>query len=113
MNTWEVVDLEDYMNAIKSTWAFNLKRYPDSLIKKFQALFYARGDMQLEGVDFFETSAPLVQLTNLRLGIILKVLIRFKSKQGDVTAAFHHAYLGKDENVFVEMPQGFEVKGNN
>ena len=44
---------------------------------------------------------------------ILKVLLGLKSKQGDVTAAFLHADLGKDEKVFVEMPQVFEVKVNN
>ena len=58
MNAWNVVDLEDDMNAIKLTWAFKLKRYPDGLIKKFKANFCSRGGMQMEGIDFFETYAP-------------------------------------------------------
>ena len=45
--------------------------------------------------------------------LILEVFIGLKSKQGDVTAAFIHAYLNKDEKLFVEMPQGFEFKGKN
>ena len=49
------------MNVLKSTWAFKLKRYLEGLIKKLKARFYARGDMQLEGIDFFETYAPVVQ----------------------------------------------------
>ena len=36
-----------------------------------------------------------------------------KSKQGDVTAAFLHADLGKYEKVFVEMLQIFEDKVKN
>ena len=48
MKAWEVVDQEDDMNVIRSTWAFKLKRYPDGLIKKIKACFYARGDIQLE-----------------------------------------------------------------
>ena len=101
------------MNVLKSTWAFKLKRYPDGLIKKFKARFCARGDMQLEGIDFFKTYAPVIQWTTVRLMLILEVLLGLKSKQGDVTAAFLHADLGKDEKVFVEMPRGFESKVKN
>ena len=69
--------------------------------------------MQLEGIDFFETYAPVVQWTTVRLMLILEVLLGIKSKKGNVTAAFLHANLGEDEKVFVDMPQGFEVKGKN
>ena len=37
--------------------------------------------------------------------IILKTLLGLKSKQGDVTDAFIHADLVKDENLFVYMPR--------
>ena len=63
MKAWEFVDREDDMNAIRLTWAFKLKCYPYGLIKKFKARFCARGDMQLEGIDFFEMYAPVVQWT--------------------------------------------------
>ena len=102
MKAWEVVDQEDDMNAIRSTWAFKLKRYPDGLIKKFKARLCAHGDMKLEGIDFFETYAPVVQWTEIRLMLILEVLLGLKSKQGDVTAAFLHTNLVKDEKVFVD-----------
>ena len=69
--------------------------------------------MQLEGIDFFKTYAPVIQWTTARLMLILEFLLGLKSKQGDVTAAFLHADLVKDEKVFVDMPQGFEVKGKN
>jgi len=53
-------------HVIASTWAFKCKCYPDGLIKKFKARFCARGDQQLEGIDFFETYAPVVQWTTIR-----------------------------------------------
>ena len=53
MGAWKVVDCEDDMNVIWSTWAFKLKRYPYVLIKKFKAHLCARSDIQLEGIDFF------------------------------------------------------------
>ena len=90
-----------------------LRRYPDVLIKIFKASFCARGGMQLKGIDFFETYAPVVQWTTVRLMLILEVLLGLKSKQGDVTADFLHADLGEDKKVFVDMPRGFEAKVKN
>ena len=96
------------MNVIGSTWAFELKRYPDGLIKKFKARFCARGDQQLEGIDFSETYAPVVQWTTVCLMLILEVLLNLKSKQGDVTADFLHAKIPDGEHVYVQMPRGFQ-----
>ena len=96
MKAWEVFDPDDDINIIRLTWAFKLKRYPDGLIKKFKDLFCARGDMQIERIDFFETYAPVVQWATIRLMLILEVLLGLKSKQGDVAAVFLHANLGKD-----------------
>ena len=111
MGAWDVIDQTDEMNVIDSTWAFKLKRYPDGLIKKFKARFCARGDQQIEGVDFFETYAPVVQWTTVRLMLILEILLDLKSKQGDVTAAFLHADLEEGEEVYVKMPKGFTKPG--
>jgi hypothetical protein len=61
IEAWQVVDWEDEMNVINSTWAYKCKRYPDDLIKKFKARFCACRNQQLEGIDFFETYAPVVQ----------------------------------------------------
>jgi len=79
IDAWEVVDREDDMNVINSTWAFKCKHYPDGLIKKFKARFCARGDQQLEGIDFFETYAPVVQWTTICLMFVLEVLLNLKS----------------------------------
>ena len=111
MDAWNVVDKTDDMNVIDSTWAFKLKRFPDGLIKKFNGRFCARGDQQIEGVDYFKTYVPVVQWTTVRLMLILEVLLGLKLKQGDVAAAFLHADLGEDEEVYVRMPRGFEKKG--
>ena len=43
--------------------------------------------------------------------LILVILLKLKSKQGDVTAAFLHADVGEDEKIYVEMPLGFRKNG--
>jgi hypothetical protein len=113
IDAWDVVEREDHMNIINSTWAFKCKRYPDGLIKKFKARFCARGDQQLHGIDFFETYAPVVQWTTIRLMFVLEVLLGLKSLQGDITCAFLHADLEENEKVYVDMPAGFSQYGKN
>ena len=95
MSAWKIVDREDDMNVIRSTWNFELKRYPNGLIEKFKARLCARGEMQPEEINFFENYAPVVQCTNVRLMLVLEVFLGLKSKQGDVTAAFFQSDLGK------------------
>jgi hypothetical protein len=71
IKAWQVVNWEDEINVISSTWAFKCKRYPDGLIKKFKARFCAQGDQQLEGFDFFKTYAPVVQWKTICLMFML------------------------------------------
>lgn len=61
MDTWEVVDRPNGINIIDLIWAFRLKCFPDGMPRKFKPWFCARGDQQLESIDFFETLAPVVQ----------------------------------------------------
>jgi hypothetical protein len=47
-------------NILKGTWCFKLKRLPDGAAYRFKARYCARGDLQQEGVNFFETYVPVV-----------------------------------------------------
>jgi hypothetical protein len=86
--------------------------------------FCARGDHQIKGVDFFDTFAPVVNWTSVRLLLILSAILSLSTKQVDYTAAFIHAPIDKDLNwdsmsekernrsgVFVHMPCGFNKPG--
>jgi Reverse transcriptase (RNA-dependent DNA polymerase) len=125
MDAWEVVDRQTWMNVLPRTWAFKCKRFPDGLIKKLKARFCVRGDKQLDGVDFFETFAPVISWTTVRLMLILSLVLGLATRQVDYTAAFlQHAHIDEDPNlefmgmeerkrsgVFVEMPKGFAEPG--
>jgi hypothetical protein len=87
--------------------------YPDGLIKKFKARFCARGDQQLEGINFFETYAPVVQWTTIHLMFVLEVLLSLQSLQGDVTCDFLHTNLVENKKVYVDMPMSFAQCGKN
>lgn len=110
---WELVPREPHMNVLPSTWAFKVKRYPDGSVKKFKARFCARGDRQQEGIDYFETWAPVVQWSTIRIVMILAAKLGYVSAQCDITAAFIHAFLPPEEIVYVEQPRGFSKQPNH
>ena len=124
MKAWTVVERQPWMNVIPSTWAFKQKRYPDGSVKKLKARFCARGDYQVKGIDFFDTFAPVVNWTTVRLMLILSIILNLATVQVDYTAAFLHAPIDRDpkwdsmtreerqkSGVYVEMPRGFGQDG--
>ncbi len=106
---WEVVPRNPGMNVLPSPWAFTEKRFPDGSIKKFKARFCAHGDRQLEGIDYFETWAPVIQWSTIQIVLILSLKLGWVSAQCDITAAFIHALLPADEEIYVEQPRGFRT----
>jgi hypothetical protein len=100
-NCWEYVPQTQEMNVLPSTWAFKIKRYPDGRVKKFKARFCARGDRQKEGINYFETWAPVVQWSTVRIVMILAIKLQLISVQCDITAAFIHARVPATESIYV------------
>ena len=109
--TWELMlrqDLPPEANLLPSTWAFKVKRYPDNRIRKYKARFCARGDKQIDGVDVFDTYAPVVSWASVRMMMVLSTCLGWDSVQVDFDAAFVHADLPPEECVHLELPRDFE-----
>jgi hypothetical protein len=109
MKCWDVVDRVPASNVLPSIWAFKLKRFPGGRLSKYKARNCAGGHRQIEGVDFFETFAPEISWTTVRLLLILSQVLNLATKQVDYTAAFIHAPI--EDVVYVEMPRGFSKPG--
>ena len=111
-NTWTVVSRSSATSngkkVLPDTWTFKRKRYPDGRIKKYKARFCVRGDKQVVGVDVFETYAPVVQWSSVRLCFILSVILDLSSRQVDYTNAFVQANV--KTSMFVELPKGYNSK---
>lgn len=96
---------------IKSTWAFKIARMPDGSIKKFRSRFCVRGDTQIDGVDVFETHAPVVQWSTVRMCLALANQTKLKTRAIDISQAFVSADLGPEDNIYVQMPRGKDSQG--
>jgi hypothetical protein len=104
-NTWTTRPRTDATKVIKSTWVFKLQRLPDGTPSKFKARFCVRGDLQTEGVDYFETYAHVVQWSTVRMLLTLTLREGWATIQVDYTNAFAQAEMG--ETVCVEPPRLF------
>lgn len=105
MDSWDVVDRDSSMKVLGYTWAFKRKRYPDGRVRNVKSIFCVIWDQQIDGVDCFDTFAPVVQWITIRLILILSEVLGMVIVQVDYIAAFIHA--PKEETVYVEMPRGF------
>jgi hypothetical protein len=84
-------------------------RSSDSDPSTNKARFCAGGHRQIEGVDFSETFAPVVNWTTVRLLLVLSQVLNLSTKQVDYTAAFILAPI--NDTVYLEMPRGFSEPG--
>jgi hypothetical protein len=73
-HAWTEVKRKKWMNVVPSTWAFKCKRYPDGSVRKLKARFCVHGDKQVEGVDYFDTYAPVMTWTIVRILLILPLI---------------------------------------
>ena len=73
--TWELVPLKAARgrNIISTRWVFKIKQQADGSISKFKARLVARGFTQVEGLDYFETYAPVVRVESLRTMLAIAV----------------------------------------
>ena len=80
----------------------------DGTVQKNKARLVAKGYSQQPGVDFNETFSPVARLDTIRTLISLAAQKGWNLFQLDVKSAFLNGVL--EEEVYVDQPQGFEVK---
>jgi hypothetical protein len=108
MNAWTIMNrssVPEGVNILPLTWVLRVKRYPDGRFRKHKARLCVRGDKQIEGIDYFEKYAPVVQWSTVRMMICLAATQGLKTRQIDFTNAFVQATLKED--VYVKCPEGY------
>jgi hypothetical protein len=91
-------------------WSFRRKRHPDWTISKYRSRACPHGGHQIEGINYWDTYAPVVSWRTVRLTLILSLLSGLKSRQVDYVSAYTQAPL--DCELFLNIPPGFIVQNN-
>jgi hypothetical protein len=76
------------------------------VVTRNKARLVAQGFIQIEGLDFGETYAPVAKLESIRILLAFTTHHDFKLYQMDVKSAFLNRPIF--ELVYVEQPPGFE-----
>ncbi|GJZ08491.1 zinc finger, CCHC-type containing protein [Tanacetum coccineum] len=108
-------DPRTYNEAMRSRdsgckWIFKRKMKVDGTIDKFKARLVIQGFRQKEGIDYFDTYAPVVRITTIRLLLALAAIHNLVIHQMDVKTSFLNGDLLKE--VYMKQPEGFVMPGN-
>ncbi|GJU48249.1 zinc finger, CCHC-type containing protein [Tanacetum coccineum] len=109
-NTLVLYDLPPGCKPLGCKWIFKRKMKVDGTIDKFKARLVIQGFRQKEGIDYFDTYAPVARITTIRLLLALAAIHNLVIHQIDVKTTFLNGDL--DEEVYVKQPEGFVMPGN-
>ncbi|GJS90883.1 G-type lectin S-receptor-like serine/threonine-protein kinase [Tanacetum coccineum] len=108
-NTWVLSDLPLGCKPLGCKWIFKRKMKVDGTINKFKARLVIQGFRQKEGIDYFDTYAPVARITTIRLLLALAAIHNLVIHQMDVKTTFLNGDL--DEEVYMKQPEGFVMPG--
>ena len=108
--TFRIIDpseLPPNHNLIHGIWRYRIKQNMETgHVKRFKSRLCARGDHQRPGIDYFESSAPVVAMSTIRTALALATLNDWSIECWDVVTAFLNGTLRED--VFMHVPPGLE-----
>ncbi|CAM6115753.1 unnamed protein product [Calypogeia fissa] len=107
-NTWELVPHPSGKDVLSCKWVLRDKLDHEGNIKH-KARIVARGNDQIEGVDYDETFAPVIKWSTVRLVIALAAAYGWPICHMDVVTAFLNGLL--QEEIYMYQPAPFIEAG--
>ena len=94
-------------HLLSSIWSYRRKRKPNGELLKYKARICVDGSQQAYGRDYWDTYAPVVTWSTVRLVLLLSTILNLKSRQVAYTQAFPQADLV--DPVYMRFPQGWHI----
>nr|GEW81016.1 zinc finger, CCHC-type [Tanacetum cinerariifolium] len=91
--------------ALGCKWILKRNMKVDGSIDKYKARLVIQGFRQYEGIDFFDTYAPVARISTIRLLLALAPIHDLVIHQMDVKTAFLNGDL--DKKIYMKQPKGF------
>jgi len=106
-DVFQLVPRTKDMNVIKSRWVYKIKTDASNLPTVWKARLVAKGFLQVYGVDYVETFAPVVRYKSIRMILVLASQYGLVIHQIDYKTAFLNATL--TESIYMEQPTGYST----
>jgi hypothetical protein len=97
--------------SIQAIWSYRRKRAPDWTVTKHCSRLCPHVGQQIEGLNYWDTYAPVDSWRTIRLALILSLLSNLKTCQLDYVGAFPQA--DADCEIYMNIPPGFTVVNNH
>nr|GEY08890.1 zinc finger, CCHC-type [Tanacetum cinerariifolium]GEY08892.1 zinc finger, CCHC-type [Tanacetum cinerariifolium] len=113
-NTWVLADIPSVCQPLGCKWIFKRKLKVDGTIEKFKARLVIQGFRKRLGIDYFDTYAPLVRISAIRILIAMASIHNLIIHQMNVKTTFFNDEL--DEEVYLTkkfLSSRFSVKDMN
>ena len=104
-DVWTFVPRSEGEHIIGTKWIFRNKTDEEGNVICNKAWLVAQGYLQMEGVDYDETFAPVARMESIKILLVLACQLKFKLYQMDVRIAFLNGLLKED--VYVAQLKGF------
>jgi hypothetical protein len=102
INTFEFIpkiNLPPRTRYLDLIWTYRRKRCPDGSLKKYKACLCVNDSRQIQGIDYTESFAPVVQWSTIRMVNILAAMHNLKGPQAKLK-----------EDIYLRFPASFEHK---
>nr|GEW46979.1 retrovirus-related Pol polyprotein from transposon TNT 1-94 [Tanacetum cinerariifolium] len=104
-DVWELVLNPKNMTIIGTKWVYKNKLDENGVVSRNKASLVAQSYNQQEGIDYYETYAPIARLEAIRILLAYACALDFRLFQIDVKSAFLNGFI--NEEVYVAQPPRF------
>jgi hypothetical protein len=107
--TWVVVEKPSDAKPLASRFVFKLKLNSDGAIERYKARFVARGDQQVEGINFKDTFSPVMDMATARIIFAFGVLWGNPPRHGYIPVAYTRASPEDNLETYMYPPLGMTL----
>jgi len=104
-----VMELPPGVRALGLKWVFKVKENEDGSVERFKARCTILGNLQVEGIDYDETFSPVVRYKTVRAILAIAAAKGYILHNMDVDTAFLYGSMAEEQDVFIQVPQGYKV----
>ena len=88
-----------------SKFVLKVKRDSSGTVERYKARLVLLGHLQRENIDYFETYAPVVDFTAVRIALVIACSNKMSIHHLDVKCAFLYGNL--EEEIYMRLPDGY------
>lgn len=104
-DTWLLTTLPPHNRAIASKWVYKVKYKSNGEIERYKARLTAKGFIQIQGIDYFESFSPVAKIVIVRMLFAAGAAKRLPIHQVDVNNGYLHGLI--NEELYMLPPPSY------